>query len=298
MSPGSIRICSPAPRTSSASATVGTAWAFVHRTRSLLLRVRLMSPYVATAPPAATSATMPTSRSRRRLGVLTGCEGIIAISSGWGWASRHRLRQLLYSFAVTRVDEAEHCRHEEQRRASGEEQSTDHRATERRVLAGFDRHRHHADDHRERGHQHGPEPGTTGLEGRGQRVRAGRQPFAGEADYQNAVRRSDAHAHDGPRERWDGERSAGSEEDPNDARKRSRQRGNDHERIEPRLKVHDDKKINQDDGEGEADEELLIGAGHRRHLAAQHYAGTVRHVAGRILHHLANVSGHGAEIAV
>src|ERR1700688_1797187 len=44
-------------------------------------------------------------------------------------------RRRLCPLAVTGVDDAEHCRYEEQRRTGGEEQAADHRATERRVLA-------------------------------------------------------------------------------------------------------------------------------------------------------------------
>ena len=76
-----------------------------------------------------------------------------------------------------------------------------------------------------------------------------------------------------------------------------RQRHDDDERIEPRLEVDDDQQVDQHDGEGETDEELLIGARHRRHLAAQHDAGAVRHVVRGRLHRLADVGGDAAEIA-
>ena len=45
----------------------------------------------------------------------------------------------------------------------GLRQAADHGPAERRVLAGLDRHRHHADDHRERRHQHRPETGAARL---------------------------------------------------------------------------------------------------------------------------------------
>src|SRR6266851_2434544 len=76
MLPGSVRFCSASPRTSLASATVGTACAFVHCTRFCLVRARLMRPLAAMAP-AATRTMIPTTRSRRRLGVLGGCEDIV-----------------------------------------------------------------------------------------------------------------------------------------------------------------------------------------------------------------------------
>src|SRR6266478_1085533 len=73
MLPGSMRLCSASPRAIFASATVGTAWVVVQVARSRLLCARLMRPLAAMAP-AATRATRPTGRSRRGLGVLTGCE--------------------------------------------------------------------------------------------------------------------------------------------------------------------------------------------------------------------------------
>src|ERR1700732_963254 len=73
MLPGSMRLCSAPPCVMLASATVGTAWAVVQVARSCLLRARLVRPLAAMAP-AATRATRPTSKSRRGLGVLTGCE--------------------------------------------------------------------------------------------------------------------------------------------------------------------------------------------------------------------------------
>src|ERR1700674_2239097 len=71
-----MSLCSASPRTSLASERVVTACAFVHCTRSCLLRARLMRP-LAAMPPAATNAIMPTSRSWRGLSVLGGCEDIV-----------------------------------------------------------------------------------------------------------------------------------------------------------------------------------------------------------------------------
>src|SRR5580704_18815684 len=134
MLPGRIRLCPASPCDSWASATVGTPWAFVHCTRSCRLCARLTRPVVTMAP-AATRAMMPASSSRRGLGVARG-KDIRALPSGWGWMSVPWRR--LGGLAVTRMDEAEHRRHQEQRRAGGEEQAADHRAAERRILAGLD----------------------------------------------------------------------------------------------------------------------------------------------------------------
>src|ERR1700680_2580806 len=76
MLPGRITLCAASPRASWASATVGTAWAFVHCTRSCVVRARLMMPLAAMAP-ATTTKIRPTTRSRLSLGVLKGCEDIV-----------------------------------------------------------------------------------------------------------------------------------------------------------------------------------------------------------------------------
>src|ERR1700687_4217511 len=128
MSPGSIRRCSASPRVSLARATVGGAWAAVHCIRSCLLRERWMTPFVAIAA-AATRAIKTTRIRRRGFDSLTGCEDI---ALGLGWMCRCRYR--VGAVAVTSVDHGEHCRHQEQRCAGGEQQAADHGATKRRIL--------------------------------------------------------------------------------------------------------------------------------------------------------------------
>ena len=88
-----------------------------------------------------------------------------------------------------------------------------------------------------------------------------REPSEEELDVariQDAVRGGDAHAHERADERGDGEGGAAREQHPDNAGQRCWQRHDDHQRIEPGLKVDDDQKIDQDEGKAEADEELLI----------------------------------------
>ena len=70
----------------------------------------------------------------------------------------------------------EYRRHEEQCGAGGEDQAADHRAAERRILlaafAHAERHRRHADDHRQRRHQHRTEADESGIHRRGERIGA------------------------------------------------------------------------------------------------------------------------------
>src|SRR5216684_6314472 len=137
MLPGSTRVCPAAPWSSLASCTVGIACWLVHCASCRLAPARLMMPKAAVTP-AATTKTVPTSRSRRRLGVLMG-SGDIGRSdrSGAGRETgcRGRRRGLL---VVAGMHDAEQCRHEEQGGASGQQQTADHGTAERRVLPGLD----------------------------------------------------------------------------------------------------------------------------------------------------------------
>src|ERR1700682_2948479 len=80
--------------------------------------------------------------------------------------------QRLRWLAIARVHNAEHRWHEQQGGTGGEEQAADHGAAERRILAGLDRHRDHADDHRERGHEDRPGAAVTGSAPSASRSRA------------------------------------------------------------------------------------------------------------------------------
>ena len=180
--------------------------------------------------------------------------GVASMSKG-----RRRLARLA---RLALVDETEDRRHEEKRRDRRADQAADHGAAERRVQFGAERHRRHADDHRERGHQDRPEAGEAGVD-RGRRgVDALGQALAREADDQNAVGGGDAHAHDRARQGRNRQRRPRDEQHPDNAGERGRQGAHDDERIEPRLEIDDDQQVDQHDGERDADEELLIGVGH------------------------------------
>src|SRR5258708_29879091 len=115
-----------------------------------------MMPLANTTPPP-TMNTTPASKSRPSFAVLIGSADIghsgqtgsgksNAGKSGAGRMDRggwHRLGLLV----VAGVHETEQARHQKQRGAGGEDQATDHRAAQRRVLSGPDSHPHHADEH-------------------------------------------------------------------------------------------------------------------------------------------------------
>src|ERR1700756_4238158 len=168
MLPGSISFCWSSPWASLASVTVGVACAFVHCTRACWFRARLMSPFAAMAP-AAIRAIMPTSRSWRGESVLR-CGGDMWASLPSGFRYVKVRGCVVRRLAIAGVDDAEHCRYQEKRRAGCEQQPAYHSAAKRRILAGLDRHRDHADDHRKRGHEHRPETGAARLKRGGHRV--------------------------------------------------------------------------------------------------------------------------------
>ena len=86
----------------------------------------------------------------------------------------------------------------------------------------------------------------------------------------NTVRRGHAHAHDSAGEGRHVQGGVGDQEHPADARQRSRQRSNDDERIKPRLKIHDDQQVRENDRAGEADAETEKGIAHGLNLTANH----------------------------
>ncbi len=75
---------------------------------------------------------------------------------------------------VTRMEQAEHCRNKEESRGRCTQQAADNCTPERSVLLSAftqaDRHRNHADDHGESGHNHWPESGGASFKSRFERT--------------------------------------------------------------------------------------------------------------------------------
>src|ERR1700741_2537671 len=94
---------------------------------------------------------------------------------------------------ATRVQQAENGGNEEQRAEGRDQQTADDRAPERSILlaavAQGERHRQHADDHCQSGHEYRTKAREARLESRGIGLIALAQLLAREADEQNAVRR-------------------------------------------------------------------------------------------------------------
>src|SRR5664279_6371530 len=126
----------------STTATVGTAWLSVHSRKRAPESSRARIPF-ATTSNAATPATIPKMPSfRRETGELCSV-GMLRLRDGGGFG------------ALFLVYHTKNHGNKHQRRDGGEDQPPDHRAAERGVLlaalAQGQRHRRHADDHRQRG---------------------------------------------------------------------------------------------------------------------------------------------------
>src|SRR5579872_4241432 len=125
---------------------------------------------------------------------------------------------------IARMGDGKYDGYEEQRGHGGEHQATDDRQPQGLVLlaalAETYGHGQHADDHGQSCHDHRPETGEPGFDGRHRRVTGMRQAFAGEAHHQDAVGGGDAHAHDGAGERRHRQGGVGGEQHPDDAGER------------------------------------------------------------------------------
>src|SRR3954465_121183 len=170
--PGSTISCCGAPRSGAITETVGTASSRVSfvTTSSALARVEI--PQKASPSATASNNTPPTSGPN---------DLRFDIRFLYCGPSKGRL------FAV---QQREYGRDEEQGRDRRERAPADHGAAERRVLlAAFteaERHGHHADDHRQRGHQHRPEARDPRLDGGHARVGARGELVLREADDEDA----------------------------------------------------------------------------------------------------------------
>src|SRR5260370_23678101 len=98
------------------------------------------------------------------------------------------------------MDHGENAGYKEERCEGGKNQPTDHRAAKRRVLfAAFAEargHRHHSNDHRQPGHQHGPDTHKTSFDGGIAGALALVQLLAREGNHQDTGRRGHAPAHE------------------------------------------------------------------------------------------------------
>jgi hypothetical protein len=99
------------------------------------------------------------------------------------------------------VQKREYSRYENQSGDRCAEQTSDHGATERRVLfasvACTYCHWDHANDHGEGSHQNRSKPREASLYRGLHGIAVFSQPLLGKGDHKNAVRRRNTHAHDG-----------------------------------------------------------------------------------------------------
>ncbi len=200
------------------------------------------------------------------------------------------------------MQQAEERRHKEKCGDGGKQKAADNRAPQGCILlAAFappERHGQHADDHCERGHENGPEASEAGQQsGIRRRVHIG-QLFLGKAHHQNAVGRCHAHAHDRPGQCRNAHRCMRQEQEPDDTRERGGQRRNDDEWVKPRLKIDDDKHVDQDDGEGETANQALERRPHRLDLPAHYNARPPHQVFTIALRDLVDLPGHASQVRI
>src|ERR1700738_4617971 len=137
------------------TATVGIAWLSVDSRRLTLLSSRALMPVTTTSPAAITATTPKMPNFRRETGEFCSV-GMRSLRCGGGLG------------ALLLVYHTKNHGNKHQRRHRGEDQPADHRAPERGVLlaafAEAERHRRHADDHCERGHQNRTEAHEAGFD--------------------------------------------------------------------------------------------------------------------------------------
>src|ERR1700691_1045247 len=160
------------------------------------------------------------------------------------------------------VQKREYSRHENQSGYCCAEQTSDHGATEWRVLfASVARaycHWDHANDHGEGRHQNRSKPRETGLCRGFQGIAVFSQPLLGEGDHKNTVRRCNTHAHDGAHQSGHAQGRVSKEQEDDNAGQSRRQSGDDDEWVEPGLKIDDDQQINENDGRSQACQQSFI----------------------------------------
>src|SRR5271168_4163533 len=90
----------------------------------------------------------------------------------------------------------------------------------------------------------------------------------------------------------------GEEEEQDDAAQRRRQRGDYDERIQPRLEVHYDQQVDEENREGEPAHQTGIGTFHIVDLAAERHEAAARQELGILVDNFVDVAGHAAKIAI
>src|SRR5713101_8779863 len=188
MVPGSVNSATGLPRTGRITLTTGTP-SFTARaatSRSWCRRTRGKVP-APTSPMTPINMTTAGQVTRMRRPLKPTARGFAVRSAG-------SLNILTPScFLLERrlpPEQAVDDGHDEERGDGGDGQATDHRPAEGRVLlpslAESKGHGKHADDHRERGHEHGAEPRVARRKGRRHRAVPFPALVIGEGDEKNA----------------------------------------------------------------------------------------------------------------
>ena len=175
-----------------------------------------------------------------------------------------------------------HNQHRDQR---GDDQTTNDRATKRRILlaafAKTKRHGHHARDHCGRGHDDGTKSGCARAIRRSARIIASQAPVVCKSHNQNTVGGSNTNAHDCAHQTWNIERGVGAQQHKHNARKRAGHRENNHKWIHPTLKVDHHKEIHQHNGGDQTNGQSNETGAHVVVLSAQRHGCSTRQILAR-----------------
>src|SRR5579859_4598813 len=126
---GSSSGAAPLADSGSEITTVGMACSSVHWCKLRACTMRVFTPITTIEPN--TTAAIAAARRKRRGEIFTSGSWVCSDMSGHsGMVSRIRVRRVL----VTRMHDGENDGNEDQRGRGGEQQATDHGATQRRVL--------------------------------------------------------------------------------------------------------------------------------------------------------------------
>src|SRR5580704_3312274 len=121
----------------------------------------------------------------------------------------------LHCIGIVLAQAAVNDRHDQQCGDGSDHQSTNHGTAQRSVLlaalAQAERHGQHADDHRQRSHQHWTKPRRTRRGRRINRIHPDRALVVGKRDHQDGVSRRHADRHNRTHQRRDAERGSTQE---------------------------------------------------------------------------------------
>ena len=119
----------------------------------------------------------------------------------------------------------------------------------------------------------------------------------GKGYEKNTVGRGNADRHDGSHHGWNVNRRLGYIQHPQNTGERTRESGENNERIEPGLEIHDHQQIDQQNGEDETKAETPERRNHGLHLPPEGHRQPLRNVLPRGIQDFLDIGGNAPQIA-